>query len=94
MGLLPSNGYQRLMKHWSVCYAASVVLVVVILFATNRIHGIELLLLPGMLLSLLISKSSDKSDFSFIAGMAVNTICYAWVISTIARHIHRSSKQP
>jgi len=79
-------------KHWVLCFLFSLLLVGPILFATERIPALQFLLQPGLLVSLLISRSSDTSDFSFVAGMIVNTLCYTLLLSLFAKLLKQQSK--
>jgi hypothetical protein len=75
-----------------MCFIISCLLVLTILVASDRIHGIEYFLLPGMLLPLLISNSSNTGDFSFVAGMIVNAMFYTVLLLTISKRIEQRTK--
>jgi hypothetical protein len=64
-------------RGWGVCFLVAILVVVAILAASQAIPGLAYLLLPGILLSYLISHGSDTSSISFVAGMTLNAACYA-----------------
>jgi len=69
------------MRRWGFCFLIAMLVVVTILAASQAIPGLAYLLLPGILLSYLISHSSDTSNFSFVAGMTLNAVFYAVFIN-------------
>jgi hypothetical protein len=79
-------------RRWALCFLLSFFLVVTILFASERIHGIEFLFLPGILVSLRISHRSDTSDFSFIAGMILNAVCFTFLINVVSNRVKQRTK--
>lgn len=79
------------MRRWVVCFLIAILVVVAILAASQAIPALAFLLLPGVLLSYLISHSSDTSNFSFIAGMAVNAASYAVLINLAAKRFGKAT---
>jgi hypothetical protein len=80
-----------IMRRWSVCFLIAILLVIAILTASQAIPGLAFLLLPGILLSYLISHSSDTSNFSFVAGMILNAASYAVLINLAAKRMRKAT---
>jgi hypothetical protein len=78
------------MRRWGVCLLIAILVVIAILIASQAIHGLAYLLLPGILLSYLISHSSDTSNFSFVAGMTLNVASYAVLINLATKRIRKA----
>ncbi len=69
-----------MLKHACIYFVVSLVLEFVVLWSGNRILTM-ILLLPGLIVSFLISHSSDTSDLSFIIGLLWNAaICTSAVL--------------
>jgi hypothetical protein len=75
------------MRRWGVCFLIAILVVLAILVASQAIPVLACLLLPGILLSYLISHGSDTSNFSFVVGMILNAASYAVLINLVARRI-------
>jgi hypothetical protein len=77
-------------RRWAVCSLIAILVVVVILAASQAVPLLAFLLLPGILLSYLISHSSDTSNFSFVAGMILNAASYAVLINLAAERMKKT----
>jgi hypothetical protein len=79
-----------IMRRWGLCFLIAILVVIAILAASQAIPGLAYLLLPGILLSYLISHSSDTSNFSFVAGMILNAASYAVLINLAAKRMRKA----
>ena len=79
------------MRRWGVCFLIAILVVIAILAASQAVPGLAFLLFPGILLSYVISHSSDTSNFSFLAGMALNAASYAVLINLAAKRMRKET---
>lgn len=79
------------MRRWFFCSLIAALVVIAILAASQAVPIMAFLLLPGILLSYLISHSSDTSDFSFIAGMVLNAASYTILINLVAKRMKKAN---
>jgi hypothetical protein len=77
-------------RRWAVCSLIAILVVIVILAASQAVPLLAFLLLPGILLSYLISHSSDTSNFSFVVGMILNVASYAALINLAAKRMRKA----
>ena len=82
------------MRRWGICFLIAITVVIGILAASQAVPGLAYLLLPGLLLSYLISHSSNTSNFSFLAGMTLNAASYAALINLAGKRIYPSFGLP
>jgi hypothetical protein len=75
------------MRRWGICFLLAILVVLAALVASQAIPVLAYLLLPGILLSYLISHSSDTSNFSFVTGMILNAACYAVLINLATKRM-------
>jgi hypothetical protein len=78
------------MRRWAVCSLIAILVVIAILAASQAVPSLAFLLLPGILLSYLISHSSDTSNFSFVVGMILNVASYAVLINLAAKRMGKA----
>jgi hypothetical protein len=91
MGYTPGPVEVRAMRRWGVCFLIAIVVVIAILAASQAIPMLAYFLLPGILLSLFVSHSSDTSNFSFVAGMILNAASYAVLINLAAKWMKKTA---